>query len=242
MILHMSTHKFESHKLEDINKHIDDETFFIFDIDHTLIEPVQIIGSTHWEKYVAKKLVSQGFSQHEAMVRAFHLWRSIQHITAVKIVEEGIFELLQTLEQMKILTLGLTARDGTLSNLTFEQLASVKLDKAFSMIKPCQDLPSIYPCRYSKGAVFCGFNKKDKALELFLDQIDFMPKKIVYIDDQVSHIDELEHFSKAKGIKYVGMKYSASGDHRFDPKIADVQEKHLPKLISDREAREFLET
>ena len=37
------------------------------------------------------------------------------------------------------------------------------------------------------------------------------------------------------------MTYGASGTHRFDPKIAEIQEKHLPKLISDREALDLLE-
>ena len=45
----MSVYKFESHTLKDILDHVDQDTMFLFDIDHTLIEPAQIIGSTYWE-------------------------------------------------------------------------------------------------------------------------------------------------------------------------------------------------
>ncbi len=237
----MSVFKFESDTLQDLLDHIDAKTLFIFDIDHTLIEPVQIIGSTHWEKYIAKKLKGQGFTHHEASIRAFHQWRTIQHLTAVKAVENSIYEVLRLIDSLNLRTLGLTARDSTLSELTFDQLKSVGLDKIFTFQSPSEDLAADYPCRYFNGAVFCGFNRKDIGLRLFLEHVKVKPQKVVFVDDQKSHVDELEEFSIAEGIEYVGMTYHASGDHKFNPQIAEIQEKYLPKLISDREALDLLE-
>lgn len=237
----MTEYKFESNNIRDILSHVDLNTLFIFDIDHTLIEPAQIIGSTHWERYLAKKFVSQGLNQHEAMIRAFHHWRAIQHLTDVKIVDESIYEVINFLKDLKINIMGLTARDRTLTNLTLDQLKSVQLDNLFTFLNDPHDFPGHYPCHLANGTVFCGFNKKDVGLRLFLDHLAFVPKKIVYVDDQVSHIDELENLSKSMNINYVGMKYGASGDHKFNPKIAEIQEKHLPKLISDQEALNLLE-
>ncbi|MCH9632972.1 MAG: hypothetical protein S4CHLAM6_13210 [Chlamydiae bacterium] len=237
----MSVYKFESDTLLDIVEHVDSNTLFIFDIDHTLIEPVQIIGSTHWERHLAKKLKEQGFTHHEACIRAFHQWRTIQHLTAVKAVEESVYEILTLVKNLNVQTLGLTARDGTLSELTFDQLKSVQLDKLFTHKEDCKDLPGNYPCKYTKGAIFCGFNKKDVGLQLFLEHVKMNPKKVVFVDDQKSHIDELEDLSNLLGIEYVGMTYHASGDHKFDPQIAEIQEQYLPKLISDKEALDLLE-
>ncbi len=237
----MSAYKFESDSIRDILKHIDPETLFILDIDHTIIEPVQSIGSTHWERHLAKKLMDSGYTYHEACIRAFHQWRTIQHLTQVRPVEESIYEFHDFLKSSKIETMGLTSRDSTLSDLTFEQLASVQLGDVFSFQKPCVELQGNYPCQYTKGAIFCGFNKKDHGLDLFLSHIDFKPSKIVFVDDQSSHIDELGDLSEMLKIDYVGMKYNASGVHKFDAKLADIQEKHLPKLLSDREALDLLE-
>ncbi len=237
----MTIYKFESHSIQDLLQYVDSNTLFIFDIDHTLIEPSQIIGSAHWEKYLASKLMSQGFTYHEACIRAFHQWRTIQHLTQVKPVETVIYEFIKAIQALNIITLGLTARDGTLSQLTFDQLNSVQLSHAFNMHGDSHDFSSNYPCSFRNGAVFCGFNKKDEGLKLFLEHSKLEPKKIIFVDDQRSHVDELEDLSRSMNIEYVGMTYHASGHHKFDPKIADIQEKYLPKLISDHEAMELLE-
>lgn len=237
----MSVYKFESDTLLDIVKHVDSDTLFIFDIDHTLIEPVQNIGSTHWERHLAKKLKEEGFTHHEASIRAFHQWRTIQHLTAVKAVEESIYEVKALIKSLNVETLGLTARDGTLSDLTYDQLKSVQLDTIFTYQADCKDLPGNYPCKYSRGTVFCGFNKKDAGLNLFLEHVKMRPKKVVFVDDQKSHVDELEDLANLLGIEYVGMTYHASGNHKFDAQIAEIQEQYLPKLISDREALDLLE-
>lgn len=237
----MSVYKFESSSVKDILKHVDKNTLIVFDIDHTLIEPVQAIGSTHWERHLTKKLLEQGFTYHEACIRAFHQWRTIQHLTDVKTIEDAIYEVIDYLKENQVKTLGLTSRDGTLSNLTFDQLKSVNLHEIFTIHNDTSDLSANYPCTYYNGTVFCGFNKKDAAFKLFLNHINLSPKKIVFIDDQQSHVEELEDLATLLGIEYVGMKYTASGDHTFDSKIADIQEKHLPKLISNREALDLLE-
>lgn len=237
----MSIYTFKSNNLQDILNYLDPKALFVFDIDHTLIEPQQSIGSTHWERHLAEKLIQQGFTHHEANIRAFHQWRTLQHITRVQPVDIGIHDILKQIHGLNIPTMGLTARDKTLSELTFDQLASVQLDKAFNLIYDSTDLVGNYPCHFHQGAVFCGFNKKDAGLELFLNHIRLKPQKIIFVDDQQSHVDELKYYSEKYQVDYVGMTYGASGLHRFDPKIAEIQEKHLPKLISDREALDLLE-
>jgi len=237
----MGAYKFESDNITDILKYLEKNTLFVLDIDHTLIEPVQAIGSTHWEKHLTKKLLAEGFTHHEACIRAFHQWRTIQHLTDVKTIQDSIYDVTKYIRSNQINTLGLTSRDGTLPNLTFDQLKSVHLHEIFSIQNAPSDLTANYPCAYFNGTVFCGFNKKDEAFKLFLQHIQLNPTKVVFIDDQQSHIEELEDITSRLGIEYVGMKYTASGDHTFDSKIADIQEKHLPKLLSNREALDLLE-
>lgn len=236
----MSTYIFESKRIESILDFIDNNTFFIFDIDHTLIETSQVIGSTHWQKHLVRRLIDQGLARVDAEKQAQALWKQIQHQSPVRIVEEAISGLIAYLKARKVPILGLTSRDVEIVDLTFKQLASVELHDIFDVQSPCYSFDIDPVCHFSKGALFCGDNRKDVGLKLLMDHLDFKPKKIVFIDDQKSHLYELEEMAYASGIQYVGMHYTASSHERFNYDIARIQEQHLPKILSDHEALKLL--
>lgn len=239
----MSTYIFESEKVESIIDFIDDESIYISDIDHTLIEPVQIIGSVHWEKYTTQKLMDRGLSFEKARQEAFKLWRQVQAATDIKVVEESVYNLLKILQSRKIPIMGLTSRSAFLKDLTFKQLARARLDQIFTYNYDCHDLPSPkLQSHFSKGTVFCGDDPKHHALEAFLKHNQINLKKIIFVDDQKDHIHELEELCYKLGIDYVGMHYVASSHKNFDAEIAEMQHKHLPKIISDLDALQMLES
>lgn len=237
----MSTYIFESKKIESIFDFIDLDTFFIFDIDHTLIETQQVIGSSHWEKHLKHRLIDQGFSHEEAANRSCSLWKKIQKVTSVQTIEQGIFRLISYLKEREIPILGLTARDHELMDLTFKQLQSVDLHQVFTFLHPCQALVgTLYESHYSKGAVFCGDNPKDSALKVLFKQVEYTPKKIVFVDDQKEHLYELEEMAYNANIEFVGMQYMASNHDRFNLEIAEIQEQHLPRILSNSDALKLM--
>ncbi|MCH9634716.1 MAG: hypothetical protein S4CHLAM7_14730 [Chlamydiae bacterium] len=237
----MSTYIFESNKIESILDFIDLETFFITDIDDTLIKAAQIIGSSHWEKHLIRRLIDQGVELDQARSRACGLWKQIQKLTNVITLEEGVFKLIQFLKKHSIPTLGLTSRDCDLIDLTFEQLKKVDLHDAFTLKHAPQTLEATYLCHFARGALFCGNNAKDKALKVFFEQNNLNPKKIIFIDDQKDHLYELEEMAFHAGIDYVGMQYTASSPENFSVEIAEIQEKHLPNIISDEDAQKLIQ-
>lgn len=236
----MSTYIFESKKIESILDFIDLDTFFIFDIDHTLIEAQQVIGTSHWEKHLKHRLIDQGISPDEAKFRAYTLWKSIQEVTGVQPVEEGVFRLISLLQHNQIPILGLTSRDRDLIEITFKQLKSVELDNVFTCDYPSQSLEAKHICHFSRGTVFCGDNPKNEGLKAFFDLISFKPKKIVFVDDQKEHLYELEEMAFHENIDFVGMQYMGSSYERFSPEIAEIQERHLPKILSNADALKLI--
>ena len=237
----MSTYIFESKKIESIVDFIDSETFFIFDIDHTLIETAQVIGSTHWEKHFIRRQMDQGLSYEDASKRSFALWKQIQKSTEVRTIENGIFRLVSFLKTHNIPTLGLTSRDHDLMDLTFDQLKKVNLENVFNLDHPPHALEAELECHFSRGAVFCGDNPKDIALKALFKKNDIAPKKIIFIDDQKDHLYELEEMAYHAEIEYIEMQYTASNHERFNSDIAVIQEKHLPNILSDDEALKLMQ-
>lgn len=237
----MSTYIFESKRIDAILDFIDLDSFFIFDVDHTLIEPPQVIGSTYWEKHFMRRLIDQGFESVIASKKAQTLWKEIQKSTNVQIVDQEVLNLISYLKSRNIPILGLTSRDKAIVDLTFKQLESVQLHDIFSFQNPCRCFGIQPDCYFSKGMVFCGDNPKDLGLRLLLDYIQFKPKKIIFVDDQKSHLYELEEMAYQSNIHYVGMHYTASTHEKFNFEIARVQERFLPKIISDDEALQLIE-
>jgi hypothetical protein len=236
----MSTYIFESKKIESILDFIDLDTFFIFDIDHTLIEAQQVIGTSHWEKHLKHRLIDQGISPDEAKLRAYMLWKSIQEVTGVQPIEQGIFRLVSLLQNNSIPILGLTSRDRDLIEITFRQLESVDLHNVFTLDYPSQPLEAKHICHFSRGTVFCGDNPKNVGLKAFFNQISFKPKKIVFVDDQKEHLYELEDMAFHENIDFVGMQYMGSSHDRFNPVIAEIQEQHLPRILSNADALKLI--
>lgn len=232
----MSTFIFESNKIESILDFVDPKTLFIFDIDHTLIEPLQVIGSTHWEKHLTHRLIDEGMHPESARLKACGLWKEIQKRTGVQAIESGIYRLITILKERAVMTLGLTSRDHDLADLTFRQLKAVDLDQVFTFNHPAKIFNLEYTAEFKNGTLFCGHNAKDLTLGALLKHAEITPEKIIFIDDQKDHLYKLEEMSFRAGIEFIGMQYTASSHDRFNIDIASIQEKHLPNILSDDEA------
>src|SRR5688572_8883105 len=67
---------------------ITSETLVIFDIDNTILEPLQSLGTDQWFSHEAKELEKQGLSKHDAHNQVIQPWAEIQKATKVKAVEK----------------------------------------------------------------------------------------------------------------------------------------------------------
>ncbi len=226
--------------MEEIMSHMNEDVFLMLDIDHTLIEPVQTMGSVAWEKNLFQLYLREGFSFEEADKKAFERWKEVQHVTKVKPVEEKTGEWIRQCRDLVFHVFGLTARSNYLSNLTKSQLSLLEMDELFT--REIEDFEFLlpHPASFIEGILYCGHNQKGAVLESFLKKNKLNPSKIICVDDQRDCLTELSQRLKKLKISFTGFHYPLCNIRPYDHRIALVQEKHFPHLLTDEEAFKLL--
>lgn len=235
----------ETKNILDVLAYIDNETLFVSDFDNTLIRPTQTLGSDEWSIYYQNLLQEKGIEKTEAGRQMSTVFNAIHEISDVKLVCPKISRIFSELKKQNCKMLGLTARNAKILNATLREINSVDIN--FSSNCPFPDnleLEAPLPYVYSQGVIFATIkNRKGDALVNFLNHINFKPKKIIFIDDKLSHVTDVVEATKKEGIKTVGIRYSAADKEalNFNPLIADIQLKYFEtKIISDKEAELLL--
>lgn len=218
---------------------LEEETLFIFDIDNTIMEPTQTLGSDQWFYHRKDQYLKKGYSPQEALESALAEWMSVQNLTRVKLVEEKIAAIIASLQHEKKGLIGLTTRGLGLATRTIEQLHSLKVD--LSLAAPISKeflLKEPRGVLYRKGILFTAGAHKGKALATFLAEMEELPKKILFINDKRSHIAEVEEACLALNIPFVGLRYGYLDEKvaGFSPQLAEIQWSHFGKILSDEEA------
>lgn len=233
---------------------VDDETLLIFDLDNTIMETTQTLGSDQWfEHYVhgvISDLVKAGKSKEDAtkegLQTALAVWKRIQQVTTMQLVEPNTAKLVRE-KQSKIRVMGLTARPGDLSSTTRKQLLSLAVDLNLSPVSKDVLIQKAdhadYEAKLEKGILFSGNNKKGEMLVKLLERIQLSPKKIVFVDDKQRNVDSVEKsLNELGGILHTSMRYGAADSKvaAFDAKLAGVQFQFFGKILTDRAAAAIL--
>lgn len=221
-----------------------DDTLVVFDLDNTLIEPVQTLGSDQWYYHLVAQLQAQGRDETQAHAEANAIWNRVQLATAVRPVEADTPDRVARLQARGLRVMALTARTQDVSSLTARQLESVGYTLAKSAFGRDElvldaDAGEIY----REGVLYVGEHaSKGQALLAFLAKVGVTPARVVFVDDKEKHARSVDATLTAAGIPVVAIRYGAA-DARvraFDPAVADLQYKAWSRLLSDEEARELL--
>lgn len=236
----------ETRTIEDVIPLVDSDTWVVVDLDNTTFEGKQALGHTDWFYHNARKLIATGMTLDEATVALYPEWIEIQKICPVKPVEHSFIPALKKFQDQGIVVMALTHRQPCVSDSTLRQINSL----GFSFIPTAPDaatsfsIPSNTPTLYDHGVIFTGeFNKKGAIFSRFLSMINKLPKKVIFIDDIIKHVEEVEIEVTKLGIEYHGIFYTAK-DHVekvFYQEIADFQQTFLRKLMSNEAALLLME-
>lgn len=234
----------ESSQVSSLLKYVDQETLVICDVDNTLIESTMHLGSSQWRKYIKQKAIQAGYGSKESEEILDKFWFFVQSLTPVQTVDPETSTIIQQLQHLKIKVIALTARDPIKASLTQTQLASVNICLANSFFKESEVFPLTHASLYQQGILYSGTNKKGEVLTAFFQKTGYFPKKVVFIDDRLDQVIDLEPFLSGLGIQYIGIRFSGADDRGqfFNPHIADLQWSLLPRIISNDEATQILET
>lgn len=230
----------ETITIEDVMPLVDEDTWIVLDLDNTVYEGKQALGHTEWFFDKAYALMRDGMTLEEAIRECYPEWLEIQKVCPVKPVEAAFIPALKNAQQRKIVIMGLTHRQPSLADSTIAQLNS--LDWSFQPTAPVEDsfvVPSPTPTIYTKGVLFTGeFNKKGEIFIRFLSIIDQKPKKIIFVDDKRSHVEDVEKAVIEQGIECIAVHYRAIEyvEKVYYPEVAEFQKKFVNTIMSNEAA------
>lgn len=224
---------------------IDKDTWLLVDLDNTTFEGKQALGHTEWFYDKARKKMKSGMTLEEATRECYPEWIEVQKVCPVKPVEAAFIPELMLLQEQGIVIMGLTHRQPSLVDSTLRQVNSLGLNFFDSApVKESFVVPSETPTKYVQGILFTGeYNKKGEIFVRFLSIINQKPKKIVFIDDKRSHVEEVETALIGQGIEYIGVHYTAIEhvEKVYSPQIAEFQYKIFNKILSNESALLLME-
>jgi phosphoglycolate phosphatase-like HAD superfamily hydrolase len=187
----------------------------VLDVDNTLIESLQDLGSVQWYDDSALELCQSGLSFDEASAKVYPLWVKLQKVLPVKPVEEGIPQMLKSWQQEGLQLMAVTSRGIDLAYRTVEQLSSIDIDlnknAVFNrrlILEPPNPLNVHQGIIYRHGVLMCqpGANK-GFVLKRFLEAIGTIPQQMVYVDDVESSLLDVQNALTELGIHVIGVRY-----------------------------------
>jgi hypothetical protein len=234
----------ETNEIDHLLDYADQEVLFVFDLDNTLIEAAQHLGSDQWFSHRMTHLVDKGHSFDDALNLVVPHWLAVQNRTSVRCVDPNVPELLGKLRALGVPMIALTKRPPELAKRTLEQLAPLQIDFSQSIhAKNSMVFPEHRNTLYQKGIIFVAANvDKGPVLSSFIQKMRSKPKKVVLIDDKMSHIHNVADAVKQLEIPFVGIRYGGADEKvkSFDPKVAELQWECFEKILSDEQAKHLL--
>lgn len=235
----------EAAHIADVVPFIDEETWFLVDLDNTMFEGAQALGHANWFYDELQQRMQKGMSREDAIRDFYPSWIKIQKICRVKPLEDDFVPTLISLQNRGITIMGLTHRQPLVANSTVHQVSS--LDFEFNKTAPSREtltIPANYTTLYLQGILFVSdYNKKGDVFLPFLSIINQKPRKVVFIDDKRKNVEELEEALNKIGIEYIGIYYTAIEHAKsvYRREIAEFQYKFLDQIMSNEAALLLME-
>lgn len=129
-----------------------------------------------------------------------------------QLIEKDTPEIIKNLQKNGICVMGLTMMSTKATERTSRRLLNLGIDLAIHCLRnnPIA-LPLPTPAVYFQGILFTGINPKGETLKSFLQQVAYIPKKIIFIDDNLTHIKSVEKAVKCVGAEFIGLHFLPRG-------------------------------
>jgi hypothetical protein len=244
----------EMKQLQNILKTANVNSLVIFDVDEVLIYPENVvqlqIASPFWESSMIVLEQRLGKEKRD-LLHSIMLLQSNWKLT-----DNIIPDIIYDLQLRKIKVLALTAfRGGKMGKINLvADWRNNNLKKHGIIFTSTKYFPKKYfkinklktknkeevPI-YKDGIIYANNLPKGQVLKAFLSEINFMPKEIIFIDDRISNIKNVENFCKTKNIHFLGIHYTnVMKKHSiFNKRIGEYQFYYLEHnhiWLSDSEA------
>ena len=237
----------EIQSFKEVSPHVTKESLVILDIDDTLLIPAQMLGCDEWFKYRLDLHQKGGMSFSQALEKSLTEWEAIRHLTRMDIVEPESDKIVSKMQEQGHHVMGLSTQRHVLAACTLRQLQENRFDLSKTAPASTDHYFTLKEngVLYRNGVLFTSGTHKGKALFKLCESMNYLPKKIVFINDKDTHLKEIEEEAKRMNIDFIGLRYGYSDSKKaaFQPEIAEIQFSHskLGGLMSDEEAIKFRE-
>lgn len=232
----------ETNHIGDIRNYIKPNSLVIFDIDNTIMETAQELGSDQWFYHRLQQNQAAGMEFEEALDETLAEWYAVQSVSKVKLVEPCAADVIRGIQNDGYTVMGLTTRGLGLCRTTIHQLKSLKVN--LDTTAPTHEeihFMNKEGVLFRKGILFTAGSHKGIALAKFLHLINQKPDNIVFINDKATHLRPIEEICEKYGVPFIGLRYGFLDEKvaNFRSDIADIQYEAFGHIISD-EAAEFI--
>lgn len=231
----------------------DQDSFVLFDVDETLtLSKDRVI--TYYAKDYWYKLAAEETNNSDIMNKSEYFLGQILSKVEYELVNPKILSIISSLQKRKIKTIAFTKMNigqlGVISSMEDWRIDHLKrLGIDFSETFPTLsilkfDVPeSAYPSLFKEGVLYSNKQEKGPVLASFLNQIEWKPTKIYFIDNSLDFLKSVENALKKLGIDFIGFHYTEVEENglNIDEKLVRVQLKHLARTgvwLTEREVKE----
>lgn len=223
-----------------------ERTILVFDLDNTIIEAAQTLGSDQWFDHLVKRFTDAG--EARPVDHAIALWTQVAAKTRVRPVESLTPRLIASAQAAGIPVIGLTARRVDVAETTEAQLASVGVRIFSKSLPPAlrSDIDFGDGAKRVRGITYVGPTvSKGEAITRILKASGLRPDRIVFADDKVKHVNSVDQALNAfPGLTHWELRYGAADPRvaSYDERIAAIQERAFAetgRILSDEEASQF---
>lgn len=239
-------------KLTDMDSH----TLVIFDVNEVLIVPQDMIlrkkSKTLRSKLEEKYLNPLGEEKKLALQSKIYLKKNV-YIPIDPCISSLIKQIKNRQAKAMALTAGKTGPFGLIPHFEDQRLVILReMGINFSDFPDTENLTFIdghtFTSKapiYTNGILHSRPYSKGQVLEAFLNRIPFHPKKILFVDNDLSNLESVEEIAKKRGISFLGLFYQGeeSLPYQLDENIAEIQYQILrdkEQWLSDEEAKNCL--
>lgn len=227
-------HMHESKHIASILEYKKSFGIVVIDLDNTIIESVEDLGSDQWATRLYEDVKSAlPDNKEEAAKLALEVYHAVQTHLKVQVVEKPVVGIIKLLQDSDIPVLGLTARDSTIIKSTLLQLNHVGVKFYPQWGQAHFELPVLNGKNasiFDQGIVFCGYNDKGESLEALFKKMKYFPRHVLFIDDKSYNVESVKKIMEKFHLDYDGIRYSYLDEKvkQLDMKKANLQ---LEKII-----------
>lgn len=239
----LSAQTFEIKSIDEVFAHVTPSTLVVLDVDETLLTTSQMLGGDRWFTDQLKQLQHQNFSFEEALAKTLPDYISLQNKTKVKPIEHQAAAVIHTLQKRGHCVIGLTSRSTEIAYVTINQLKTLGIYLQPTAITiPKIEVYSHYPSKYIEGILFSGGLNKGELLYDLMQYAQVNVDRVIFINDKVKYLKQMEDFFEPKNIEFIGLRYGAADAsiEAFDPTLAETQKKYFDKILPNDVALKLL--